>query len=42
MVRVVCVCGNVLEVSSEGTVECSNCGRSWNARRVGKGVWILR
>ena len=42
MVRVVCQCGEVLEVVSEGTVACSNCGREWNAKRIGSKVWMLR
>jgi len=42
VVRVVCICGEVLEVSSEGKVTCGSCGREWNARRIGRGVWVLR
>jgi len=41
MVKLVCVCGEVLDVA-EGSYKCTKCGRSITVRRIARGVYIAK
>jgi transposase-like protein len=41
MVKLVCVCGEVLEVG-EGSYKCPKCGRGFTVKQLSRGVYIAR
>jgi len=42
MPKMVCACGNVVEFSSEGVVQCSKCNTKWEVKKRGEGVFLAR
>jgi len=42
MPKMVCACGNVVEFSGEGVVQCSKCSSKWRVERRSEKIFFAR
>jgi hypothetical protein len=44
MPKMVCVCGNVIEIASEGSVQCQNdkCKATWTVKKLRENLFLVR